>query len=286
MRRSLLLAVAVAVVAPAMAASIPPVVQAERAFIQMAQEKGVKAAFLANIADDGIMFTPEPVPGKPVLAAWPEGGSLKWWPVYTGMAASGDLGFNTGPYVLEINGQKGYGHFFTVWQRQPDGSWKWLLDHGIQTRKASPIGPDAALTSLPAAPKFKKVAAGDAWAEVTAAETKLAGALASDAKSALAEVLVDDGRVMRSGSEPAIGRPAFMAALASGPATIRVAPLGGKASKAGDLAFSYGTADWQRDGKDRHGHYVRIWQRRGDGWRVVVDELVVAPPPPPAKTAS
>jgi ketosteroid isomerase-like protein len=87
---------------------------------------------------------------------------------------------------------------------------------------------------------------------------------------------------MRVGPQPAIGRSAYLALIAEGPATIRTARLGGGISKAGDLAYTYGSAQWDKEGSARSGHYVRIWQRRASGWTLVVDELIASPPARPA----
>lgn len=269
--------------AAAPSVSVSEVVEAERSFARMAQEKGITPAFRTFIADKGVIFGPDPQLGKPQLLSRPDQpGSLKWWPIYAGIAASGDLGFTTGPYVLDAGDRKGYGHYFTVWQKQPDGSWRWLLDHGPQTGEAAPEGPEAPVAALPVGQVRKGASATSAWTEVLAAEAALAKGLATDAKAALLGVMSDDARLMRTGSQPAMGRAAYTPALGKGPQTLVVHNLGGLASQAGDLAYTYGDAKWQRDGKDRRGHYVRIWQRRGDGWKVVVDELIPVPPPPPA----
>ena len=55
--------------------------------------------------------------------------------------------------------------------------------------------------------------------------------------------------------------------------------LGGGASKAGDLVWTYGKAEWQRAGEPGVGYYVRIWQHQDAGYRLVFDQLLVAPPP-------
>ena len=115
-----------------------------------------------------------------------------------------------------------------------------------------------------------------------AAEAHLAAALAMDARAALPRFLAADGRLMRAGPQPAVGSAAWRPVLAAGPERIETAPLGGEVSAAGDLAYTYGTARWQKEGADIAGHYVRIWQRRADGWRLIVDNMIPSRPPPPA----
>lgn len=285
---ALLATASAAIATPKQRADVTEVVEAERAFARAAKEKGVGPAFRAFVAPDGIVFEPDPVPAPAALASRPDesGGSLDWWPTYAGIAASGDLGFTTGPFVSEYQGRKGHGHYFTIWRRQKDGRWRWVLDHGPPTREPAAAGTDAPVTVLPAG-KPPRRASGAGWRQVLAAESALAAALARDARSALAAVLAEDGRVMRVGPQPAVGREAWLAALAEGPATIEAAHLGGGISAAGDLAFTYGRARWEKDGSARAGHYVRIWQRRAEGWRLIVDEIIPRrPPPPPAPSAN
>jgi hypothetical protein len=57
---------------------------------------------------------------------------------------------------------------------------------------------------------------------------------------------------------------------------------GATASRAGDLVFTYGEARWSDGAAPRWGHYARIWQKRSEGWRLVVDVLLPERGPPPA----
>ena len=124
------LALAIALLgSPALAqgADPTPVVAAERAFAARAAEVGVGPSFVEFAAPDAIVFAPDPVNARQVYGARPagkppkEGGTLlAWWPLWAGIARSGDLGFTTGP--AEVNGKRTV-HFFTVWARQPDGGW-------------------------------------------------------------------------------------------------------------------------------------------------------------------
>jgi ketosteroid isomerase-like protein len=275
------LALALLFSAPAAArpALVAEVVEAERAFARAAQTEGVQAAFLHYSAPDGIVFQPGPTSAKKALAANPiPPVPLKWWPVYAGIAASGDLGFTTGPFVVGGGERTGHGWYFTIWKRQSDGSWRWLLDHGPPTREAAAYGPDSAVAALPPGRPSGK---GSSLGSLRAAEAHLAAALAADARTALPRFLAPDGRLMRVGPQPAVGPAAWQAVLAAGPERIETAPLGGEASAAGDLAFTYGTARWQKDGASVSGHYVRIWQRRSGGWRLIVDNMIASPPPRP-----
>ena len=259
---------------------ISEVVEAERSFAAAAQTEGANAAFLLYSAPDGLVFQPGPKSVKAALAANPiPPVPLDWWPVYAGIAASGDLGFTTGPYVAGIGERVGHGWYFTIWRRQPDGRWQWVLDHGPPTREAAPYRRDAKVAVLqPGRPSDRSKAIGS----LRAAEAHLAAAADDDARGAFPRFLATDGRLMRVGPQPAVGTAAWAAVLAAGPERIETASLGGHVSAAGDLAYTYGTARWQKDGVPVSGHYVRIWQRRADGWKLIVDNLIASPPPPPA----
>jgi ketosteroid isomerase-like protein len=253
-----------------------PVIAAERGFAAAAHAGDVAAAFRANMAGDAILFAPEPVSAKQAIgpdAKFPP--SLAWWPAYAGISRSGDLGFTTGPFTID-EARKAQGWYFTVWRKQADGRWRWVLDHGTPTKARSDAGRDSRVAVAPAGRGGR-----EAWVAVQAAEAKSAAALAVDAPTAYPAFLWDDGRLMRVGPQPAVGREAFTAAARSGPARLRTAPLGGGASKAGDLAFTYGTAAWEKEGSPVSGHYVRLWQRRNGGWKMLVDEVT---PDPPAAT--
>src|SRR6267142_133946 len=67
--------------------AVRAMVDAERKFYQTAQEQGTRAAFLACLADDGIVFRPGPVNGKEVWSKRQETGlDLVWEPTFAAMA--------------------------------------------------------------------------------------------------------------------------------------------------------------------------------------------------------
>lgn len=256
------------------------VVAAERAFAADAQACGWVAAFKRYAAPDAIAFQPDPVNVQKSMADQPEepaDRSLKWWPVYAGIARSGDLGFTTGPYTV---GDKAFGHYFTVWAKQADGSWRWIYDGGPRNAAMSPLGPDTVPTHLPMA-DGSSGSAQAAWAEVGVVEAALAKAASTNAKAAYLAYLSVDARVMGSREQPATDAAAREAELQRRGATIAFGQLGGRASDAGDLVYTYGDAAWTMGGEARRGHYVRIWQKRGDRWTLVFDEILLVPPAPP-----
>jgi len=263
--------------APALATPADPaaVVAAERAFAADGLELGVQGAFLKHAAPDGIVFAPEPLLARAVYSQpRPRGRPLVWWPLWAGIARSGDLGFTTGPYTF--GGQPG-GYYFTVWAKQPDGSWKWLFDGGPPSDQtgAAPQGSDVAY-ARPAAKQAGSSA--KAMDQVLKAEAALHAASKSNVTAAFLAAVADDGRIVGSPAKPPSTRAETEAELATRPQSIAFAPLGGQASSAGDLAWTYGVAKWTAPDGEQRGHYVRIWRNDTAGWRLLFDELLPAPP--------
>lgn len=275
----ILLALATSAPVRAQSSALDDVIAAERAFAAETRERGFKPGFLAWVAEDGFVFRRGPVPARADIAAQPDappnGPPLFWWPLFAGVANSGDLGFTTGGATIPVR-------YFTVWQRQVDGSWRWLYDGGPGQAAPLPGGEGAEVLRLPPA----TAAAGSAeraLAEIAPLEAELAALAAEDAAAARIRFLAEDGLVAGSAEHSRPGRDGQAEELARQPPQQLFRPLGGIASGGGDLAFTWGEARWSRGETPRWGHYARIWQNRSEGWRLVADILVPAPGAPPAE---
>src|SRR5438094_2680444 len=116
-------------------------VEMEHAFAKAAATKGTRDAFLEFLADDGIIFQPGPVNGKKFWGERPSRrGLLSWEPIFSDVSRAGDLGYTTGPWEFRPNGPDdqpvAFGQYFTIWKKQPDGSWKAVLDRGVSSEKS------------------------------------------------------------------------------------------------------------------------------------------------------
>lgn len=257
------------------------VVAAERAFAADGYARGVKKSFLAFSAPDAVFFSPAPVNAHEALSGSPDEDPanprprLVWWPLYAGMAQSGDLGFTTGPFAIEDDRR---GHYFTVWRKQPDGSWKWVLDAGVGADAAAEAPPGSPAAFLKGGAR-RSASPAAAMSEVAEAEKALAAAALSDLRSAYAPFLDADSRLHSDGPPPSKSDGGRDAQFDARPRTLEFRPLGGGSSNAGDFAWTYGEGRWREGGADRIGWYARIWIKRSRGWRLVFDEFI---PPPPA----
>jgi ketosteroid isomerase-like protein len=124
-----------------MAAEPMTAIDAERAFAADAQKLGQWTAFRKYAADDAVMFVPEQVNAQAWLKDKKDPPTaVFWWPGRSYVSCDGTIAVNTGPWVREWD--KSVGYFTTVWKRQPDGGWKWLLDHGDAVKTARAEGGD------------------------------------------------------------------------------------------------------------------------------------------------
>ena len=261
--------------------ALQEMVKTEQAFSKMAEEKNTRDAFMAFIADDGLLFRPGAVNGKKWMIEHPvpppkdtdKKPLLAWQPAFAGMAASGDMGFTTGPWEAkeDIKDEKpqAYGHFVTVWKKQADGSWKFVVDLGISHPQSG--GPQT-LWQPPDTNKtssFKPV-------DVSAATEEL---LNRDRKFDFTSYASPDVRLYRAGNLPYIGKQAALEALSKTKGQIAWQPIGGDVSRAGDLGYTHGTYELSDDTKNvsERGSYVRIWQKQGGEWRIVMDVINVHP---------
>ncbi|MCB2203384.1 nuclear transport factor 2 family protein [bacterium] len=118
----------------------------DSAFSAYSEREGSVAAFHEYIAGDGRALPQQGYPrSKDDFARMlQEQGdqqrstSLTWEPLMADVAASGELGYTHGRYTfssVDENGRRTttYGYYITVWKRQGDGSWKFVLDAGNES---------------------------------------------------------------------------------------------------------------------------------------------------------
>jgi len=110
------------------------VIRIEKDFAAASLSQGIKQSFLAYAAPDAVLFRPSPVAAVAALMNDPDdndGLTLDWWPAMGAIAGSGDMALSVGPWVLDVPGatrQRLYGYYATIWKKQPDGSWKFVID--------------------------------------------------------------------------------------------------------------------------------------------------------------
>lgn len=273
--------------------ALAPVVEAEHAFARLSIERGMKPAFLRYSAPDGvIIYGNGPVNA---IESWARRdpapvGLLTWWPVYADVSSSGDMGWTTGPYEFREKPEDAKpsdtGHFFTVWRRQPDGSWKFVLDLGIrhpalETTETALRYPAWLKKSTQPAPAFPDTV--EARKSLLEAEREFSeDSLKKGARSALLASADETLRMYRQGTYPVVGRDAVARALKVDSELIGWNPLKGDVAGSGDLGYAYGTYEVKATSTQpaERGNYARVWRHRNGAWRVVFQVASPIPPPP------
>jgi ketosteroid isomerase-like protein len=264
-------------------------IAAERGFAAMSRERGVREAFLANLADDAVVFRPKPMPGRQAYEEMPAGSPiiLTWSPAYAEVSVRGDLGYTTGPYEVRDRTKPAdparFGHYVSVWERQADGQWKVSLDAGI--RHTGPGRPPSSVATVPASFRGWRGPRIDRDTE-RAALLEVEAAFAQKARTeGLTEAYLlyagDDVRLYRDQALPRIGKAALLKLVSGDSRRFTWGPVDAVVSSVGDLGYVFGEAEAM--GGDpgvpfESSSYLRIWRKTAGGlWRIALDLAVPVP---------
>ena len=126
-------------------------IAAEKSFAAYSVVNNTKDAFLEFMDTSAVMFEN----GEPFKSyeRWMKKkktqGVLNWWPLYAEISNSGDFGYTCGPWTFQpktVNDTVvASGYFFTVWKKNEDGMWKFILDVGTE---AGPIVKDTGIIKV------------------------------------------------------------------------------------------------------------------------------------------
>ena len=248
------------------------IVDLETKFASASREHGAKAAFLEVLDEESIVLQPGPTWGR---AAWTVNddipGTLDWSPDRAQISADGDLGFASGPWILEPRDPEGArveGRYVTVWKKSAAG-WHVWFDGGFgrkpagawEARSREPAMGPFACERGPVMPPGELQLLDLAISGIQGGETHEQRVLARlDADSWLFH------RPSVEGAGVAAAREAVLAAL---PVALQYWPMGAGIASSGDLGYSYGLSAPQ-PGASADASYVHIWCRRGGDWRLAL----------------
>ena len=250
--------------------------------------KGIRDAFLEFFADDSIAFTPDPTPARERLLKQPSTpfavNELLWEPRTGDVAASGELGWLTGPSTFIDHAAAGapphYGNYLSVWRKQPDGTWRVFIDVGSALRAEAVFAPG--FTRMPFPARYTgteyKAAAGQSLLE---ADRRLNARITADGVvRGYAADLTPGTRLHRPGGPPSVGPAAVGAWLVQNAGDFAATSSAAEAARSADLGYSYGKYNVKTP-RAESGAYVRIWTRDAAGhWLVVVDVTQPVAPRP------
>jgi ketosteroid isomerase-like protein len=265
---------------PSMAA-LGLVVEAEKSFAKTSVERGIRDSFLQFLADDSVVFTPAPTNGKKFYANYDDKGrKLIWQPIFATISNAADLGFTTGPWEMKKSATDetpiAFGDFVSIWKKQPDKSWKVVVDLGVD--HPQPSEPPGEIQLLPPNETLRGIDADLERRALEKAEKLPAAALAKDAGAAIAAWADDAIHVYRENSFPAVGKVAVGLLLGSDHAKMTRKVIGGGISASGDFAYRYGSYLAQRANVKEHGYFIAIWKLDlNREWKIIGDVQKKAP---------
>jgi ketosteroid isomerase-like protein len=207
--------------------------------------------------------------------------SLEWEPQFAGIAASGDLGFTTGPSIRwnkrDSSGTRHHGQFFSVWRKQKDGTWGVAVDIGTSLPSpASPLGKSCEESQVLSPTNDGRFFTGKALVEMN----DLENAFTEECRTlgvvpAYLSRATEETRLHRENQLPLIGLEAIKAYVGTTSLPMWI-PAGSGVSASKDLGYTYGryemrlhSADMATVGK---GYYLHVWCRTKEGiWKLVAD---------------
>jgi len=248
---------------------------AESAFAAHSMRTDMREAFIAHFAPDGMMprggwvnarefLTPRQAP--PIV--------LDWRPVFTQVAASGEMGLSTGPSKISSKSNPsdvGYGQFVSIWKREAGGPWQVAVDLGIH--HPEPVFWDAPLVTIAVA--SEPAPPGDT---IEAAERRFAEDMtAQGARAAYAKHGSSSLRLYRNVTGPMVGKDTVLAwpGLAAEQHGWTVEKS--EAARSNDFGYARGSFSAAAGGRVE-GWFLRAWHREAGAWRIAMDVINRAPP--------
>ncbi|MCK9210411.1 MAG: DUF4440 domain-containing protein [Ignavibacteriaceae bacterium] len=114
--------------------------KADIEFSNLSVKEGFHKAFLAYVADDGVLLRPNSYPfeGRKAIEELYSKSSdssytLIWKPSFADVSSSGDMGYTYGTWELKVktgDDKPIYGTYATFWKKDKTGKWKFVLDTG------------------------------------------------------------------------------------------------------------------------------------------------------------
>lgn len=120
------------------------IINTDKAFSDMSREHGMKKAFIEYMDNEGILLRPDnlPIIGADAIDFLSQSNdtafTLTWKPSAVEISASEDLGYTYGIYNLHTADTVLNGTYVSIWKKQSDGKWKFVLDSGNQGIKNEP----------------------------------------------------------------------------------------------------------------------------------------------------
>jgi hypothetical protein len=244
----------------------------ERSLDQIAAVSGMKSAFLEFLADDAIVFRPNPVNGIDFWKTRDEGGSpllLMRNSTYADISANGLLGYTMGDWQSYPKGGRDkfskFGQFVTIWEKKPDGKFRASLDIGIMHDEI-PIPEIGQGYST----DIKKDPNKRGWSPADASMNFLKMSMSQEALGgAYKKFAAEDVKVLHDGTPPILGKKKVVSEMKryiSINFPKKVALL-----QAADMAYTWNACEFadSNEGVEK-GNCLHVWKLRDKKWWIVL----------------
>lgn len=245
---------------------IEGMVQTERNFAAYAVANSTKEAFLKFADSTGVVFEN----GQPINAHsfWnkreKKPGILNWRPIFAEVAASGDFGYTTGPWTFQPKNISdsiiAAGYFFTVWQVNKQGAWRFVVDLGIST---APMDSTSTLKQV----QVQTIKASNHSESIQKIETDFIEIYKQNPNQAYKKYLSQQSILSREKMAYATLASDQAVLLASFIQPITFIPLKAGIASSGDLGYLYGETVF--NGKKQN--YLHIWRHEPSGWKIALE---------------
>ncbi len=256
--------------------------EAERNFARASVMLGRNAAFIENLAENSIVFTDRWITNGKEFSKNRQAAPivLKWEPEFIDISGSRDFGISTGPW--EVQEYRPYtapvstGYYLSVWEKQED-TWKVILDDGTSTpsiknynhKFSFPEGADK--KSYYSEKKDQRYAD-----ELAGREKQMLEMWNENHIAPIYESFMASGAVMiRNKHYPESNRDSIKLWISQRGNTFSWITAGAKTASSGDLGFTYGLIVRSEMEKESVGHYVRIWKKQGETWKITIELINV-----------
>lgn len=250
--------------------TIDGLIKAEKGFAAFSVANSTKEAFLNFLDSSGVVFAN----GKAVngIETWSKRekrpGVLNWYPQYAEVAASGDLGYTTGPWTFQprtINDSIiARGQYTTVWHKNKKEEWKFLVDMGTD---GNPVPANESLHKIERSELGFKP--GDKNS-MLATEKDFINAVGKSKSGAYQKYMSTLFSLLKRNNEELAWSPDVLVKICNAtPDSISYTILGSGIASSGDLGYIYGSIVIN----DISENYLRIWRKEKEGWKIAVEVL-------------
>jgi ketosteroid isomerase-like protein len=121
--------------------------QTDKDFSAMAAKQGMHKAVMNYVAEEGVILRNNsyPVKGEKAVESRfthkiDSTFTMNWEPMFEKISGNGDLGYTYGVHTEtnKLTGEITRGTYVTIWQKQTDGTWKFVLESGTRGLMENP----------------------------------------------------------------------------------------------------------------------------------------------------